>query len=153
MRRQVALWLIGSSVVVAAAFVIVATLRDLSSLENVLLQIFSLGLGLAGSYTLGQESAREGARDLMKPHARSAFRRLISLYRGLSRVAAEIATSRETMTREQFAISSLDRLDGIVTEQIATAADALEDWGDIVPDDVAELRAKLLALKNGQSDE
>ena len=28
-------------------------------------------------------------------------------------------------------------------EQIATADDALEDWADIVPDDVDELRKKL----------
>ena len=37
----------------------------------------------------------------------------------------------------------LAKLDAIVTEQLATADDALDDWNDIVPEDVAELKQKL----------
>ena len=39
---------------------------------------------------------------------------------------------------------TLAKLDTIVTEQLAAADDALEDWRDIVPDDVKEL------TKNGE---
>ena len=150
MRKQAGIGLVLASVVFAGVFVWVAADRELSSLENVLLQVFSLALGLMGSYILGQESTRQSAREMMKPHARSAFRRLISLYRGLTRVATEIETARATLPREQYVLSSLDRLDGIVIEQIATAGDALEDWSDIVPEEVEELRAKLLALSAGE---
>ena len=34
---------------------------------------------------------------------------------------------------------ALAKLDAIVAEQLATADDALEDWRDIVPEDVEEL--------------
>ena len=33
-------------------------------------------------------------------------------------------------------------------EQLSTADDALEDWNDIVPEDVAELREKLGTRRN-----
>ena len=36
----------------------------------------------------------------------------------------------------------LEKLEAIVVEQIATANDALEDWRDIVPEDVKELMSK-----------
>jgi len=37
----------------------------------------------------------------------------------------------------------LDRLDAIVTEQIGTADDALEDWNDVVPEELTSLREQL----------
>ena len=43
--------------------------------------------------------------------------------------------------------SALDRLESIVIEQIDTVDDALEDWRDIVPEDVEELRAKLVVMR------
>lgn len=136
-----------SSLAVSLVFLWIASERNLSSLENVLLQIFSLGLGLIGSYILGQVSAREGARDLMKPHARSAFRRLIALYRGLSRIDIVIREAALTLSREEYVSSPLERIAGMATEQIATAEDALADWEDIVPEEVQELRARLDEIK------
>ena len=35
------------------------------------------------------------------------------------------------------------KLEGIVVEQLTTASDALEDWRDIVPEDVEELYQRL----------
>ena len=37
----------------------------------------------------------------------------------------------------------LAKLEAIVTEQLSTADDAIEDWNDIVPEDVAGLKQKL----------
>ena len=45
----------------------------------------------------------------------------------------------------------IERLDAIVIEQLVTADDAIEDWRDIVPEDVAEVErnyAKLNIAKN-----
>lgn len=143
MDKRVGITFVAGAIIVALIFVVVAAFRDLTALENVLLQVFSLGLGLIGSYVLGRESARDAAREVVKPHARSAFRRLLSLYRSLSRLAYAIETIRSDCNAHPETIHVLDKLEGIVVEQIATADDALEDWRDIVPEDVAELRAQL----------
>jgi hypothetical protein len=132
---------------ISIAFVVLASTRDLTALENTLLQVASLGLGLWGSYLMGKESAKDAARDLIKPHARSAFRRLISLYKSLSRLAIAIQSSREAVAQNAQAIAVLDRLEAMVTEQIGTADDALEDWNDLVPDEVASLTAQLQQIK------
>ena len=147
MDKRAGIVLIGASIVVAGIFLIVAMYRSLTGLENVLLQVLSLGLGLLGSFVFGRESAREAAKDLVKPHARSAFRRLVSHYQSLSRLAEAIQNARPVNNVDPVHPSVLDKLESLVIEQIATASDALEDWRDIVPEDVEELRAKLVALR------
>lgn len=136
--------LVGLAVLVSIAFVIVASFRDLSALENTLLQVFSLGVGLVGSYILGQESAREAGREMMKPHARSAFRRLLSLTQSLSRLVNTMETIRPTVSANPQATVVLDRLEGIVVEQITQAADALEDWRDVLPEEFQAMTANPL---------
>ena len=96
---------------------------------------------------MGRQSAKDAAREIIKPHARSAFRRLMSLYESLSRVATEIEKSLSGEGNKNSE-GDLARLKAIVIEQLATADDALEDWNDIVPEDVAELRDKLKARQN-----
>ena len=44
-------------------------------------------------------------------------------------------------------------LQAIVTEQISTADDAMEDWADIVPDEVNELRRRLDSKTVGGPDD
>ena len=136
--------LILSSLGVAIFFIIIAAERTLTQLENVLLQIIILALGLLGSFLFGQISAKNIAKDIIKPHARSAFRRLLSLFNSLSRLATTIEYAKSTdiiSQKENAAI--LDKLSAIVTEQIATADDALEDWKDIVPEEVEQIRTKI----------
>ena len=136
------------SVVVATIFTFVSTSRALTNLEGVLLQGFSLGAGILGSFFFGKYSARSAARELIKPHARSAFRRLLSLFRSLSRVAATISGATSGSQEEQKL--ALSRLQAIVIEQLATADDALEDWHDIVPEDVDELRQQLIKERTAE---
>ena len=73
--------------VVCVAFailvVLVSSTRPLTPLEATLLQVVILGTGLSASYLFSQRAARVAAEQLMKPHARSAFRRVKSLYTGL----------------------------------------------------------------------
>jgi hypothetical protein len=139
MDKRAGIILIVVALAVAIFFFIVATYRNLTGLENVLLQVFSLGAGLIGSYVLGRESASHAARELIKPHARSAFRRLLSLYRSLSRLLITIRADRQINDSDSVTTSILDKLEGIVIEQIATADDAGEDWRDIVPEEVEKL--------------
>ena len=124
--------LVLASVVVAVGFVYLATIRTFTSLENILFQTIALGIGLAGSFFFGRQSAKAAAREMIEPHARSAFRRLISLYDGLSRVAKTITGTEDDEVK-------LKIIEAIVVDQISTADDALADWRDVVPEAVAEL--------------
>lgn len=143
-REQIVPTLIGFGTLVALGFfVYIASTRTTTSFENALLQIISLALGIGASYYFGRRSAREAAKEIIRPHARSAFRRVLSLYRSLARASVTIKLSQVPEPEEDSQVT-LAKLDTIVTEQLAAADDALEDWRDIVPDDVREL------TKNGE---
>ena len=140
-------WVLAALLILVAlgisAFVIyITTQRTLNSIEGILWQVFVLTAGLAGSFIFGRQSAPEAAKEIIKPHARKAFRRLVSLYRSLSRAANVIKSAQDDESLENQQVT-LAKLDVIVTEQLATADDALEDWNDIVPEDVEELKQKL----------
>lgn len=135
------------ALIVTCYSVYISGKRDLTGLENTLLQSFGLLFGVAGSFLFGRQSMKDAAKEIIKPHARSAFRRLISLYESLSRVAFEIENSKSNKDSNSEAIA-LAKLEAIVIEQLATADDALEDWGDIVPNEVAELRQRLRTPRN-----
>ena len=106
------------------------------------MQIILLAIGSSISFFIGHRSAREAASQIIKPHARSAFRRLISLYNGLSRAAKAIESSQRSESDEDYQVL-LARLREIVAHQLITADNALDDWNDIVPEDVEELKQKL----------
>ena len=134
----VATLLILSSVGISIFVAYTSTTRMLTGLESTLWQIFTFAAGLSGSFIFGRQSARETAREIIRPHARSAFRRVLFLYRSLARASATIKSSQAPESDEDSQVT-LAKLDTIVTEQLAAADDALEDWRDIVPDDVKEL--------------
>ncbi len=136
--KYVAVALLFICLVVTGLFAYVATTRILTPLESVILQSFSLLAGLGGSFIFGQQSVRKAAKDIIKPHARSAFRRLLSLYHSLSRVAATIESSQTSSLPVENQVT-LAKLEAIVVEQLASADDAIEEWKDIVPEDVEEL--------------
>lgn len=110
----------------------VATQRSLTGMEAYGFQTFALLAGLGGSYIFGRQATITG------PHARSAFRRLASLYGSMGRVADIIATEEPKDDATKMKI-----IEAIVTEQITTLDDALSDWQDIVPEPVEELRQEL----------
>lgn len=124
------------SVIVSGFFLYLASTRSLTNLENILFQIFALGTGLTGSFIFGRLSASAHAREVIRPHARSAFRRLMSLYNGLSRVLSVIEESEEESVK-------LKVINAIVVEQVSTAGDALEDWRDMDPESVEEVSTKI----------
>ncbi len=113
------------------------TKRTLTTIEGTLWQIFVLAAGLAGSFIFGQQSAR-----INKLHARSAFRNLLSLYQSLRLASTEIKTARSSESPENTQVI-LARVDATITSQLMTADNALEDWKDILPEDVEELERRL----------
>ena len=130
------------SIGVSAILAYTATQRTLNGLESALWQVFVLTRQvLQVLLFLARQSAKEAAKEIIKPHARKAFRRLVSLYRSLSRAANVIKPTQDNESPENQRVT-LAKLDVIVTELLATADDALEDWNDIVPEDVEELKQK-----------
>ena len=139
MDKKAGIWLIIVSIVVAVIFTVTASFRDLTGLENVFFQVIILDISLTGTFIIGRESARESAKDLIKPQARSAFRRLLSQYRSLGRLVEAIQSAKPANNLDSVNFLILDKLESLVIEQIATADDALEDWRDIIPEEVEEL--------------
>lgn len=121
-----------------------ATQQTLTGLESTLWQIFAFAGGLAGSFIFGRQSAREAAREVLKPHARSAARHLISLYKSVlrARAAASMELSQPFETHDSYGIIRA-YLIAIFTEQLATADDALENWRDILEEELEDLIQKL----------
>ena len=143
--------LIGVGILALSGLVYIAASRKLSGLESVLLQIISLAIGVGVSFFVGRQSARKAAREIVKPHARSAFRRLLSLYENLHWTMNEVKSALRSGSAQQHQ-ETLARVEAVVTAQLKTADDALEDWRDIVPEDVEELKQKL-ATDNETRDE
>ena len=132
------IFLVLVSLGIAGFFGYVATTRKLTNLEGFIWQFLSLFIGLIGSFLFGRQSAKEAAREIIRPHARSAFRRLLSLYGGISQVARILDSSEQAESLDDYKLL-LARLEGNVFWQLATADNALEDWRDIVPEDIDEL--------------
>ena len=74
------------------------------------------------------------ARELIRPYARSAFRRVLSLYKSMHSLSGRIEVMQEAGYD-----SRLDVIRAVVDEQISTGRYTLEDWRDIIPDDVDEM--------------
>lgn len=117
-------------------FVYVTTYRNLTPLESVFFQVVILLFGLLGTFWIGRILPAN------RSHARSAFRRVTSIYAGLSRGANIIEESRDLDTVENYRVA-FARLEEVIRNQLTTADDALEDWADIVPKEVRDLREKL----------
>lgn len=153
-RRWLGVGLAALAVVLSTSAVITAIVRDLTALELTLFQVISLSLGLTGSYVFGRYSAHEAAREVIRPHARSAFRRVLSHYGALQRYAVALEERSDVLTRIsknhggsvpiEHVEAALALLSAQVIEQIGTAGDAMEDWKDLVPDEVEKIERQAM---------
>ena len=88
---------------------------------------------------MGRREASNIAHELVTAQAKPAFRRLMSLYKSISRVAVVSAQDGDTNEDE----TKLKIVRAIVDVQIDTADDALEDWKDLCPELVKEAKANI----------
>ena len=121
----------------ACAVIGLTVFRDFTTLEFGLFQLLILATGLLGSYIFGRNSARAGATEVIRPHARATFRRVMALYKSLYRLSGRIEE-----LKVESPDSRLDLIQALVDEQITTGQDAMEDWRDIVPEDVEEIERR-----------
>lgn len=114
--------------------VYLSSLRPLNPAELVALQVVILGAGIGASWIFSQSSATNAAENTMRLHTRPALRRVLDLYVSLGRLSDRI---KEYNTQNPD--NRLDVIEAIVDEQLGTVDSALEDWRDIVPEDVEEI--------------
>lgn len=123
------------TIVLSITLIIVSQGRPLTPLEAILFQVVILATGVGASYMIGKYTAMEAAREMIRPYTRSAFRRVLSLYKSMYNLSVRI----EAMQEEGYD-PRLDVIRAVVDEQIPSGRDALEDWRDIIPsDDVDEM--------------
>lgn len=144
-----ALWMLGIALVTAVATVLVGAWGEPNPLAASLLQGITVVLGVAGSVAIGRDQSLASAREEIRLPAASAFRRVRNLYKALGRQrdaidALEIRIAEQIETATQFVHiahvqSALAHLSDMVTEQIETSADSLEDWRDLVPGEVKRI--------------
>lgn len=132
---------------VSTYFVHISMQRELDSFEYVIFQLLISGAGIAGSFIIGRHSAKESAKEMIRPHAMSAFRRVLNLYKSLSNLAYEIEESREANQENEELLSELDKFRVMVREQIATADVAMDDWKYIF-EDIEEMKEIIEQFKN-----
>ena len=143
--------MIALAVFSSVLFVNKASERKLSDLENIQFQVITMSIGLAGSYLLGGVTAREAAEHIVRPHAKSAFRRVMALYASLGRLHNTMDKVKSTLVPSPEAIAAIERFQDLVIEQINTSGNTIDDWGDLVPEEVAKVKEQLAALQGGSS--
>ena len=143
--KWIVLILLGlSTLALLSSSVYVAASRNLSSLESVLLQFIFLAIGCGVSFWVGQQSDKKAAKEILKPHARSAARDLISLYKSISRAraVASIGLPQQLEFHEDYHVIR-GVLIATFTEQLVRTDDALENWRDILEEELEDLIQKL----------
>ncbi len=125
-------------IILTSVLVVLTWFRDPTTFEVLLFQLGILVTGLLGSYIFGRDSAVAMARDLVRPHARSAFRRVTALYESLFRLSNRIEELKGGESDHQ-----LDLVQALVNEQIRTGRDAMEDWRDIIPEEVEQVERRM----------
>lgn len=110
---------------------VTSIVRDLTTFEMLLIQILMLGAGVASSALMGRAQA---ARDVIRPHARSALRQLLVLGDSLHRLSGRIEGFRASGDDPR-----LDYIQTVIDEQMLMGRRAVENWRDIVQDEVDEV--------------
>jgi len=147
-------WLAIATVVLVCITVVVQAQTPPNVLASAILQACALIFSVGTAYVFGRQSTAAAAQELIKPHAASAFRRMLNLYKGLGRIrnkitsiSVELSALRKiddpSLIEFQHVTWVIQMLDAMVLEQVATGEDALDDWRDLAPDEVARIEQQL----------
>jgi hypothetical protein len=124
----------------------------LTNLEIGLLQVVFLSISVGTSFLAGRLSLQGALQDAIRPHGAKGIRRIQNLGIGittfgrvvdLARENIEEATDPSTGTVPSDRVMwTLDTLQILIGRELQTAADAVEDWQDVVPDEIRHLRER-----------
>jgi hypothetical protein len=154
--------MVGGAVLASVAAVVISAYRPLTSLEQTLFQILTLVLSLIGSADLGMRWAKAATEEQTRLQARTGLRRVLTLYASVARFGQLVEErrsllggiamlSRNNTIPMTHVDQALDLLAVASTEQLGTASAALEDWRDLLPDEVEKLAQRAEAL-SGDTD-
>jgi hypothetical protein len=145
-------WLLVTCVVGAGLLALTLWLTsssDVTDRENGLLSFIFFASGVALSFYFGRQSVAEAAQDVLRPHGKKSVRRIVNLARGISSFGTVMNEQRALLSDQASANSgqvpfdqvqyTFNTLETVVAAQLRTAADAIEDWRDVVPDEVTAL--------------
>ena len=131
---------------VGSTYLALQYFRELSRVETTLFHIMTWGIGLCASYVFAMIATRSSARQEYALHARASFRRVLGLYNSLFKLSERI----ESLRAQEVAgpTPAFDLLQALVNEQITTVQASIEDWRDIVPDQVEQVEEQIRRAQN-----
>lgn len=144
------------SAILAGITVFVGVQKKADPLATALLQAFTFIVSILGAYIFAKDSvataAQEVAEKMVRNRVRSAWRRQKGLYQGLGRLIDEI-DAQNSEVKDETSKLRLKILRAMITEQTGVSGDALEDWRDLVPDEVAELERATIQAEGDLGNE
>lgn len=158
-------WGIATTIVFAVLLgtTVLLTRAGATNTENALWQFILFGVAAYLSYYFGKKSIKAGVNEVLRSHGRKSVRRIENLAAGIGDYATVIdkegAAFEDVARRNRGkvplydAAHSLSVIRSQIDGEIRTAADAIEDWRDLVPEEVRELeqRKKQAKENNGHS--
>lgn len=138
-------------VVLLALTILVTGNRHSTKLENGLLQFVAFAISTAIAIAIGYISAREQAKEIVRPHGRKAVRRIVTLGSGIQSFRSILESERERMEHQAsqsgqiqaFEVQkTFEVLSSQVGGQLRVVEDAIEDWRDVVPEEVAAIETQ-----------
>jgi hypothetical protein len=132
-------------VVLLALTILISVLPTTEGLASGLLQFLLFVISTAISIGVGFFSASTQGKEIVKPHGRKAVRRIVTLGNGIRSFAEVLQTERIRMGRQAGDSGTVDLrevettfvvLESQIQGQLRTVVDAIEDWRDVVPEDV-----------------
>ncbi|MBN8691324.1 MAG: hypothetical protein J0L72_11145 [Armatimonadetes bacterium] len=114
--------------------------RTLTATESALFQVFSLAFSTGTSWAFGMISSEKAAQILVKSHAIKAVRRIVDLGHRISRLSSQIESwQNQYDVTQKEAIICFDMVIQANQNYIMDVSSILEDWRDIVPDEIKRL--------------
>lgn len=148
MRRSLGLAFVTWAVLLALTIWLTSE-KDMTAREEGLFQFIFFTVGVVISFVLGKQSVADAAQDVLSPHGRKSVRRIVNLAKGLGSLSVVIRQQRilleEQADSNQGQVTftqvsnTFDTLDVVIDGQLRTVADAIEDWRDVVPEEVQAL--------------
>jgi hypothetical protein len=148
-------WLIatvGVFVITLVATVALTARPKATNLENGLFEFVLFLAGVAFSFYSGRRSIQAAASEVLRPHGKKSVRRLLHLAAGLQKLyvvidrertaASEVAENHQGSLTLVAVNHHFDVIQGHIEGELRTVGDALDDWRDVVPEDVESVEQK-----------
>jgi hypothetical protein len=144
---------IGAAVVILFSFrLYVTTHRTLTPFEGTISDLFLLFLAIAFTWLLAKRDEERSILANQKKLARSALRRVTGIGESAERLLANLSQARREFTsdtvwrdldepRRRLLLEILNTLTQQVSQMRETVDESAEDWGEILPDELAKIKA------------